>query len=1016
MNKIDRKYIQFLFLLFLFGALSTRYVSAQNEGGNIQVEGTVTDDEGLPIAGANVLLKGTQKGTITDVKGMYSLQAPANGILVFSFVGYETIERPVGNMNEVNISLRSDTKYIDDVVVVGYSTVRKANLTGAVEAIKGSEIATKPTAQTSSALVGMIPGLTAIQSSGQPGDDQAQLVIRGIGSLSASNTPLVLIDGVEGDINRINPQDIEDMSVLKDAASAAIYGSRASNGVILITTKRAKQEGIQLKYADYFGWQSTDYPEFVDAPTYMKYMGYNEDDIAAYREGIKTDPDLYPNSNWTKALFSERGFMQNHDLGLTSGSQYLDMAASLSYIQQNGNVANFKYDRINGRINSDFKIHKRFTVSLDVGFYKSVRESPTWLIGGASAAAALSRTVRQAYRLGAIYPIYHSDGSYGDGFTGMNPVAMAHDGGITALDEKNLRATLKAVYKPIDDLTITALYAPDMLESHNHMHQKQYTTILDWTNKSTRLYPDENGLKEIYGKSNKQSSNVLVNYDKKLADHYIGVLGGMEIITENYRSFNAYRKNFTLIDYDILDAGSSEGQTTGGSATEWALMSFFSRLNYSYKDRYLLEGTLRRDGSSRFHTDNRWAVFPSVSGAWRISQESFMQGQRIISDLKIRASWGRLGNQMLGDNNFPYTASIILGSGNYMFNDKVVTGAMQSDMANKGLKWEVSETSNVGIDAAFLKNRLTVSGNWFVRHTSDLLLRLPVSSVVGYNAPFQNAGEIKNAGWELTTGWNDNIGDFQYNVKFNISDVRNRVTNLSGVGPIIEGSKITQEGSAIGMIYGYLANGLYRTADEADAGPIVIGSTNTIGDVRLVNQNPDEDNVINNLDRIVIGDPFPRYSYGINVGGYWQGFDFSIYFDGVGKRDVLLTGDLVQPLVNNGNVSQWYERNAWSEASGNAKYPRISNMNQSINYAASTLWVFNASYLRLRNVAVGYTLSEKLIKNKMLNNLRVYFAGMNLFTTSNLPDGVDPTIPNDNNGGDIYPITSTYTFGLEFKF
>jgi TonB-linked SusC/RagA family outer membrane protein len=980
------------------------------------VSGTVTDSSGEPLPGVNVVIRGTEKGTITDTNGKFTISVTGSEeILSFSFIGFKPVDLVVSGKSEVMVTMKEETVGLDEVVAIGYGTVRKVNLTGAVEAIKGTEVRMKPTAQASSALVGMIPGLTAIQSSGQPGDDQAQLIIRGIGSLSASNSPLVLIDGIEGDINRINPQDIEDISVLKDAASAAVYGSRSSNGVILITTKRAKQKGVQFKYSNYFGWQSTDYPEFVDAPSYMKYMGsYSDAQIEAYREGMKNDPDLYPNTNWTKELFSEPGYMQNHDIGLSSSSEFLDMAASLSYVKQKGNIPNFGYSRINGRINSDFKLNNRLTMSLDVSFYKSLREFPTWLTTG-TIAGALSRTVHQAYRLAAIYPVFYSDGSYGDGFTGMNPVAMARDGGISSLDEKNFRATLKAVYKPVDDLTLTILYAPDLLESNNHMHQRQYTTIMDWTKKTTRLYPNENGLKEISADSKTQSFNALANYSKKLDDHYFGALAGMEVITYKYKTFNAFRKNFILIDYDILDAGSSEGQTLGGTATEWALMSFFGRINYSYKDRYLLEGTLRRDGSSRFYKDNRWAYFPSISGAWRISQESFMKSFPVFSDLKIRASWGRLGNQTL-KGNFPYTSEVVLGQQNYMFNSKIVTGAAQTVMANQNLKWETSETTNIGLDIAFLNNRLAFSGNWFVRYTRDLLVELPITSVVGLTPSYQNAAEVKNDGWELTSGWNDHIGDFRYTVKFNISDVHNKVMNLSNVGPIINGSIITQEGSAIGLLYGYQANGIYQTDAEAATGPQISGLTLKAGDVRLVNQNPDVDNMINNLDRVVIGDPFPRFSYGLNFGSFWHGIDFSIYFDGVGKRNVLLTGDLVQPLVNNGNVSLWYEKNAWSDANTQGKYPRITTLNQGNNLATSTLWVFNASYFRLRNLTIGYSVPETLVKSRILNNLRIYFTGMNIFTSSNLPSGVDPTVPNDNNGGDIYPITSTYTFGLELKF
>lgn len=985
-------------------------VCAQS-GSTSHITGLVLDENEEPMIGVNVVLKGANTGTVTDLNGRFFIQATSKDVLEFHFIGYEDQEIKVGNSRTINISLRPASEFLDEIVVVGYSSVKKVNLTGAVDGVKGKDIAMKPVAQASNALVGVVPGLTAIQSSRQPGDDQAKLVIRGVGSLNSSTDPLVLIDGVEGDINSINPNDIDDISVLKDGASAAIYGSRSSNGVILITTKRAKEEGIHGRFSSYIGWQTPKNPKFVDALTYLKYMGYDQDYRDAYAEGMISNPNLYPNTDWVDEVFTESGFQQSYDLSVNSSSKSSNVTASLGYITQEGNVKNFGYDRFNGRINTDFKVLKNLTISMDASFYKAKRWNPTW---GTSVAQALSRTVHQAYRLAAIYPAVYSDGSLADGFTGMNPVGFATSAGRTTRTTKNLNATLKAVYKPIEDLSLTVLYSPNINDVYLNAHQKQYETIMDWTSQTKRLYPDRNSLTQTSKRYTQQSFNALAQYTKTFGNHDIGALAGMEVITYDYADFNAGRQDFVLIDYPVLSAGSQETATNSGSATHWALVSFFGRLNYSFKGKYLLEATLRSDSSSRFAKDNRTSTFPSVSAAWRLSEEAFVKNLNIFSNLKLRLSWGQLGNQQIG-GNFPYTSTFGVGNYNYMFNGVIVTGGKQGTASNEALKWETSESYNVGLDMGFFNNRLNFSGNYFIKDTKDMLMKLPVSSVLGLDAPFQNAGKIRNKGWEIALDWHDKIGELGYDVRFNIADVKNEVVDLCGVGPIITGSTITQEGYPIGMIYGYEADGIYQTQEEIDNGPTQFG-TILPGYVKYKNQNPEEDNVIDEKDRVIIGDPFPRYSYGLNLGLTYKGFDVSVYFEGIGKRDVMLTQDLVQPLNNNGNISKWYLEHAWSETNTGAKYPLISTLGQANNYAASSQWVFDASYFRLRNLTVGYSVPQSWIKNKVLNNLRVYFSGANLFTTSNLPDGIDPMTKNDNNGGDIYPFTSTYTFGFELKF
>ncbi len=1005
-----------ILLFFCLLAVSVGNIYAQQE---IAVNGTVFDSAGESIPGATVVIKGTTKGTLTDMDGKFSLHvAGRESVLSFSHIGYETTDIMVGNQTVLNVTLQEKTTLIDEVVVVGYGTQKKVNLTGSVETVKGDQIIRQPVAQASQALMGLSPGLTVIQESGQPGADEAKLRIRGIGSIDASTDPLILIDGVEGDMNSINPNDIDNISILKDASSAAIYGARASNGVILVTTKRGKEGQIAINYRNYIGWQDpTNLPDFLGSLDFLKYSEKSQDEVDKYAADMAKDPYKYPDTDWNNLLFSENGFQQYHNISASGGSEKAKVVASLGYLDQDGNVKGYNYKRYNGRFNSDLKINDKLDVNFDLSFSKSERQASVY---------DLRYTVMEAFRLAPVYPYMWADGSWADGFSGANPIAKVNEGGYNNSSTNSFKGLVKLNYQPVKGLKFSAMYAPSYDDRYEKYFSKTFEQVIDPDSHTARKVNDPNQLKQTNKRPFTQNFNAVASYSIAFNQHDISALAGYEFIKYKYEDFTAGRQDFVLQNYEVLNAGSEELDFTSGSATHWGLVSYFGRLNYSFQSKYLLEANLRRDASSRFHSSKRVGVFPSFSAGWRISEEGFMKNLTFLSNLKLRASWGSLGNQAITENdNFPYASSILLGGTNYLFGDKIVTGASPSVMANKNIKWETTEVTNLGIDGGAFNQRLTFSFDYYIRKTKDILLRMPIPTVIGLGVPIQNIGDIENKGWDFNLNWQDQVGDISYSAKINISDVRNKATYLGGSEEIINGNTITKLGKPIHAIYGYETIGIFQSDEEAAAAPKQFGKLQA-GNLQYKDQLtidtdgddiPDKgDGVINASDRVMIGDPFPRLTYGLDLFAAYKGLDVSVSMLGVGKRDIFLTGDLVLPLYNAGKIQQWHTEKCWTPDRRDATYPILaptsigSNDNQ-----VSNTWVFNGAYLRVRNITVGYTLPSKWLDKASIKNLRVYFSGQNLLTFDKLPDGVDPLTPNGSAGAS-YPITKNYTFGVDLTF
>ncbi|TKG94252.1 SusC/RagA family TonB-linked outer membrane protein [Puteibacter caeruleilacunae] len=996
-------------------------ITAKQNASNQQVSvktisGVVVDENGETLPGVSVIVKGTTVGVITDLDGKYSLDLPEGAeIVIFSFVGMKSQEVVLGNESVININMEVDAVGLEEVVAIGYGVEKKVNLTGSVSVVKSEALVKQSVFQTSQALQGISPGLTAIQSSGQPGSDAASLTIRGQGSFSASSSPLVLIDGVEGDINGVDANDIESISVLKDAGASAIYGSRASNGVILVTTKRAEIGKAKVEYSAYAGFQDpTNQPEFASAVEYLEATG----DDALLQEYLNNpgDTDHYPDTDWVDLLFSEDGFMQYHNISVSGGTQAVRTKASISYQDQEGNIPTFDFKRYQGRFNTDFSIGNKLDISFDLNFRKSIQNSSP---GGTR--------MSNAYRQPAIFPAIYSDGRYALPSTGGNPVAEVNMSGLNTTEGNYFRGVLKAVYKPIEGVTLTAMYSPEQSDSYNKNFRKQYevyesydseTPVMDsfGTNKQTQL-------SESNTRSFTDNFTATANYSGSFGQHDVGFLAGYEFIKYKWNQFGASRYDYIIQDFDILNNGNAENDSNYGSKTHNGLVSYFGRANYTYGGKYLFSVNIRRDGSSRFAEDSRWGWFPSFSAGWNIHAESFFPEDIFLNRFKLRASWGQLGNQSIG-SDFPYASLIAIGSSHYA-NGTIQQGAAQQVLSNAEISWETGETTNIGVDFGMFDNRLSGTVEYYIRKTNDLLGAQKIPGTSGLDSPTANVYSMKNTGLDVNVEWRDKIGQIKYSVLGNIATLTNEVTDLNGVEFIKGSSSINQVGEAANSIYGYESIGLFANQEEIDNAPAQFG-TLTPGDIRFKDQLtvdtngdgiPDEaDGVINEDDRVILGNSFPSLTFGLNLSAEFKGFDLAVALQGVGDRKVWLQRNLVQPLFNAGNISKWQLEESWTPENLDARYPVIKPYSGSSNNSrVNSTYVFDASYLRVRNITLGYTLPKATLARTPFSRLRVYVSGQNLLTFSKMPDGIDPLIPNGSQGN-IYPIAVSYTMGVNVSF
>lgn len=959
----------------------------------------MVDTAGMPIIGANIYQKGTTNGTIADIDGNFVLEVPKGASIVVSYIGYNTRELIINTNSNYEVVLTEDTQNLEEVVVVGYGTQKKVNLTGSVAVVKSEQLQNRVATNVTNLLSGHMPGVTVIQSSGQPGSDTGTLRVRGIGTMNSGSEAMVIVDGVESSMNSVDPNDIDNISILKDASASAIYGVRAANGVILITTKKGAQGKAKVTYNGYIGWQeATRLPKFANSYDYAVMMNeayrndgstvpYSDEDLQKFKSG--TDLLNYPDSDWLGELLSENGLYHNHHLSVNGGNQGIRYAVSFGYHDKEGLIPNTNYKKINFRANLDAQINNRLSFNLNLAGYRSDAQEP---------AESVSSVIHYAYRETPVTPIQAQDGHYVRFKNEHNSIQSAKEGGVYRNYSYNFAGSVGMEYKIIDGLKLrgSASTRYTLNESKTHAKTLSYYAPGSYDN----LMTSSNYVNNDDSKSLEVNLQAYLDYNKTFGKHAVSGLLGYSQIYNKFNYLRAYREGLPVTNtLDQINAGSEIGQANGGYETEYALRSGFARLNYAFDDRYLFEANVRYDGTSRFPKNNRFGAFPSFSFGWRISEEDFFKADW-VNNLKLRASWGLLGNQEIG--NYTFYDNYVFGY-NYSFGgNKVQSVSISSPMANKNISWEKTEQINVGVDATFFNNKLTATLDVFRKQTRDILLALPVMDMLGVSAPYQNAGGVRNTGFELQLGHNNRINDLQYSVTANVSYVKNKITDLKGADT--PGQSV---GDPLSAYFGYVCEGIFRTQDDIDnhADQSAFG-TPVLGD--LMYKDVTGEGVVNSDDRVILGSRFPKWNFGLNLSASYKGFDLSALLQGAANVKAMVPSTVAYAFYNGGKVTEKY-LDSWSANNPNGSMPRLS-MSNSSNKITSSFWVTDASYVKMRNLQVGYSINPSILKKYAISRLRVYCSIDNLFTITGF-EGTDPEAT-----GNVHPLTRSYSFGLNLSF
>ncbi len=985
-----------------------------------KISGVVRDASGEPIIGASVIEKETTNGTMTDIEGNFTLLVKPRSLIVISSVGYKKAQLIAENRSSFSITLEEESKTLNEVVVVGYGTQKKADLTGSVASITANDIANKPISNTSQALAGLVSGLSVVQSSGNPGAS-ATVHIRGTGTFSsAGNDPLVLIDGVSGNIDDVDPNDIQSISFLKDAASASIYGSRAANGVILIETKKGAEGKTLVAYNSNFGWQKpTELPDFLSSGEYATYyneamnnMGksasYTDAQIQKYKDG--SDPDNYPNVNHLKWLLkSGSGFQQKHNINVKGGNSSLSYNLSANYLQQSGMTEKTSSDRYSILWNMSTNILKNVTLNIDLDAYTTTYKSPN------GQPSSIEGIIGYAVREGPIYAGKKSDGTFGyqDDYS---PEAWLSSSSFKKNVSANVIGNVQLLWQtPISGLSVRGKIGLNYSNNYDKAYIAE--TVFDATK---TVGPAS--LSVTSDNSTDKSFEGLLTYKKQLNAHSINLLAGFSTETYAYNNLYGYRNTFPNNSLYELNAGSSSSSTNSGYLNEWGLVSYFGRANYSFMDKYLFEANIRYDGSSRFAKGHRWGIFPSFSAGWRVSEEAFWNKSglsNIINNFKLRASWGVLGNQNIG--TYPYQEVYSLGENAVLGTPATLaSGTKMNSYNNSDITWETTSVTDVGVDFDLFKH-FTASIDYFYKYTYNILSSVQYTSIMGRSVGESNVGAVANKGIEINLAYNGRIGNsFKYTISPNFTYVTNAVKKLAnGATQDLDNGLIV--GKSIGIIYGYRTNGLFTDQAEINSAPSQLISNSGLKPGYIEYKDLSGDGSVDaNNDRTVIGCTTPKYYYGMTLSASYKGFDFSTLFSGLGGYQRLIGSYMAYAFYNGGQIQRWQVDNRWTTSNPNkwAKYPRLETLNMNnTNLQKSDYWIRNASFLRIKNIQIGYTVPQNILNKVGLQYCRIYLSGENLYNFNSFYKGWDPE--NSISTGDspsYYPINAIYSFGCSIRF
>jgi len=986
----------------------------------VKISGTVVDETGETMPGVNVSVKGKAQGTITDADGKFSLNVQQNETIVISFIGMISQEIVITNQRDLNITLTSDSEILDEVVVIGYGVIKKKDLTGAISGLKAEQLDQQSNGNLGSAIQGKIAGVTVESSSGAPGSG-TRIQVRGAGSLN-NNNPLILIDDIAvSSMNNLNPYDIESIQVLKDASAAAIYGSRAANGVIMITTKSGKRGEMKVSLDAVYGIANVNKKlDLLTAEEWTKVSNAAYDAAGKPYLDIAQNPEVPgKGTDWQDEIFRTAP-TQNYSLGLAGGSDNLKYNMSLGYYNQQGIIKKTDYDRLSLRVKTDYT-KGIFKIGETVMITKENRKDMPGVGGqGGNVIGAATMMIPgfQIYDENAIGGYGGSKGSVMDAF---NPVAAL-----------NLFDVTNDYYQ-----TLINLYGEvNLYEGLKYKLNVGITTTEHKSFNYTPVYEvggffrnDKNSLAETSDLTQYYQVENTLSYMKNFGKHSINLLAGQTVYQNKYRIVRASAKGMPD-GIRVLDAGTEQAAATGYTDTN-RLLSFLGRAIYSYDNRYIVTATFRRDGSSRFSPENRWGNFPSISAAWNLGNERFFsQLNTPVTDLKLRTSYGILGNQEIG--NYQYLGlitpaiSYAVGESNRLW-----VGNIQTEYPAAGLKWESTATFDIGLDLSLWSGKMNFTFDYFEKRTSDLLLRVPIPLSVGAKEdPYTNAGKVSNKGFEISLEYNGNIRDFNYSVTGNISHIKNEVGELSTGTQKISGSAAFHNGSPVTYseagypIYSFFlvkTDGLFRSQEEINAhnkDGVLIQPHAQLGDIRYIDANGDGQ--INGEDRQYCGSPFPDFEYGIRLQGEWRNIDLSMFFQGT-QGGKIYNG--VKSYTGTVRVNTNYSKDALNSYTfnPNSDFPRLNIDDPNDNGAEySNRFLENGSYFRCKTMQLGYTLPASLIKKAFIERCRIYVAGDNLFTITNY-SGYNPDISGNGLGSRgvdfrVYPLNKTYQIGLQLNF
>ena len=1046
MKQVSILAVAFVIGLNAYATTLTDTIATQTTGRIIAhkaISGTVTDRKGQPVIGATVKVKeDVRKNAVTDIEGNFKISdIPDSCTLQVSYIGFMPMETKVTpDKSEYSITMRVNHSVLDEVVVVGYATQKKVDLTGAVSSVSVDALEDRPITNATNALAGLAAGLTVTNSGGNtPGFEAQSILVRGQGTLNNA-APLVVVDGMTGiALSDINPQDIENISVLKDAASAAIYGSRAANGVILVTTRHGSERAPRVTYSGNISFETvakrlnlvTDYADFMEIQNAGLVANgqaprFSQGKIDEWRNDAGRNPTVYPNTDWQDHIYRNPSVVQNHNLSVTGGSKTVKYNISLGYVNNPGMIYYTDYKRYQLRSNIDVNIKP-------------------WLSVGTNLFGYIDENNPSSENAAAGGDVIFGSGAFNTvpGMTLYDPATGLY-GGIQNPEEENVSnfnpyrrqwfydtdyptKTKRSVMKlyarlmPVKGLTIQGSFSYNHWE-RNVEHHLTDRDLFRFTFDGPVLIREgvvRTYIRRYNYKNTFRSSELTARYKFNVSKLGIDLFAGM---SQEYNKYDQdYYIKYDLVDPSLgaIDAGMTNGSITG-NYNEWAMRSYFGRVNLNWDNRYLLEANLRADGSSKFAPGHRWGYFPSVSAGWRISEEKFMQNTSSwLNQLKLRASYGSLGNNATTSY---YMYQSLFATANYILNGNIAGGLAQTVLANPSLTWEKKYMTNIGLDFDYLNNRLSGSVDIYNKDTKGILISLPAPLEHGTSVvPNQNAGEVNNKGFELDLRWNDRIGKVSYNVGFNMGFVSNKVTKFQGDVSSISGVYKTQEGKPINQLYVITVDRIVRDQSDLDYVQSLVDKNPDyfatyqrpeLGD--FLYRDANGDGKLDTNDRVEIGyGTLPRLTYGANLGLAWNGFDFSVLFQGVGNHQVYYNNQafrfvtvMGQSLIKDITDNAWTPENPYK-----SKYPMLRNNANGKNNIASDAFVHNAAYFRCKNIQLGYTVPKKITKHFFVENLKVYASIDNLFTITDFP-GFDPEV-----GANVgYPSVRQYSVGLNVSF